>query len=104
VTPRHPGLQEVPAALAAQLAGAPWDEPPALYVIGLHDSQCELHPLRVPRFAWDEMPLQRVIAIAGSNPGIIASARRPGLAIIGAAIRFEARGLPRPSLHDPAPD
>jgi hypothetical protein len=38
----------VPAALAAQLASAPWDVPPGLFLISLEDDRCEFHLFPVP--------------------------------------------------------
>lgn len=104
MTSEKPGYQEVPAALAAELAGTSWDEPPDLYLISRHDGRCELHPLQVPRFLWTAMPFDHVIAVTAGAAA--AAARKAGGEVgpdmIGAAVRFEAWTLPWPLLHGPA--
>jgi len=92
VIPGQPGPQSVPAALAAELAAASWEAPPALYLLGLDGDRCCLRVLPVPGPAWDRAPLDRVILTAARLGARAAagSRARPALAFTGAAVRFTA--------------
>lgn len=92
MSPGQPGPQSVPAALAAELAAASWEAPPALYLLGLDGGRCCLRVLPVPGPAWDRAPLDRVILTAARLGARAAAGSRagPALAFTGAAVRFTA--------------
>lgn len=100
MTREQSGFQAVPVALAAELAGIPWGKLPALpalYLIGRHHGQCRLLPLEIPDSDWQAAPFDHVIVNAAriGASHIAKSGTRLHSAIIGAAVRYEARDLPR---------
>jgi hypothetical protein len=103
-SPVEPHPPDLPAALAAELAGAPWGAPPGLYLIGLQDGRYALDLFPVPERLWRELPPDTVITAAAALGSEIIAGGRLHPSYAGTAVRLEVWDLPWPLLLGPARD